>query len=323
MTLSHMKHLTPKNIHNWKMGKLLSLLIFLVVFISACSPPKNATLLNKPDWPPASDLIWSPIGDELAITGLGGNNQSAISVLNVKTKKMRMLLKQDYGYIDAMSWTADGKKLAFFAYSSNDFKSGTWLADPSGVEPPRFLLNDPVVAWSPVSEMVIGRKDNATQQTSLYLHDIETNTETIIFSGIGGINGSVLWSSNGSKLVFLLEKDLRKRGIYVFDAIEKKTIQVTPDGDIRSPSFSPDGKMIVYTKADPTNNLPTDYLHIMKSNGSCDVEVPGHFDVYSPAWSPDGKTIAYIGKTDGGIYLLDLVGAFGEDIVEKGLLPCP
>jgi len=157
---------------------------------------------------------------------------------------------------------------------------------------------------------------------ALYLHNTKTNAETNIFSETGVIVSRFLWSSDGSKLVFLFEKSLRKRGIYIFDSNTKRTIQVIPDGDIRNPSLSPDGKMISYTKSDPDSFMLNDYLHIIKSDGSCDVEVPGRFVVFSPVWSPDGKQIAYIGQNDQGIYLLDLAGAFGEDIVEKGL-PCP
>jgi Tol biopolymer transport system component len=227
---------------------------------------------------------------------------------------------QDFDTAYALSWTPDGKQLTFSAFSIKDSKNGIWLVDTNSVEPPVFL-SDRFELASADGKIAIPGTDPSTHADTLYIHNIATSDETKIFSGSGIGISKLSWSSDGSKLVFLYQKsDGGNYGIYVFDANKKTTIQVTPDGDVMHPSFSPDGTMIAYTKGIPNSIAPTNILHIVKSDGSCDVEVPGHFNVWSPVWSLDGKQIAYIGDGN-GIFLLDLVGAFGEDIVEKGL-PC-
>src|SRR5258706_1711761 len=323
MSVFHMVNPFQSFYRNWKAGKLLYALAFLSVFVSACSPPKNTHLLNEADPIPASYLVWSPTGNELAITAIRGNPPvSAIYILEFKTRKMRLVVNQDFGDVDVYSWTPDGKQLAFFAFSNKDNKQVIGLADQNGIDPPKFLGSDIALAGPPAGEMVIFRKDNTAQKVSLYLHNIDTNSETNIFSSAGVAINSLFWSSDGSKLVFAFQKEWGKSSIYTFDSSTKRTTQVIPNEDVWTPSLSPDGKLIAYTKWDPNSSSLAEYLHIMKSDGSCDVEVPGHFDVYSPTWSPDGKYIAYVGKTDSGIYLLDLVGALGKDIVKEGL-SCP
>lgn len=329
MSLFHMPNPSNNFYHDWKARKLLYLFVFLVVFLSACGLPKNVILLNGADPIPAAYLVWSPTGNELAVTAITVTTtneypmpKSAIYILDVKTKKMRLVVDQDFGDVSAYGWMPDGKQLAFSGFSLKDSKKGIWLVDISSVKPPKFF-SDHLQLTSFDGKIAIPRTDPSTQEDALYIHNITTNDETKIFSGMGLGISQLSWSSDGSKLVFLYEKSHGgKYGIYLFDANTKKTIQVVPDGNIKNPSLSPNGEMIAYTKANPNSFLPSAYLHIIKSDGSCDVEVPGHFEVYSPVWSPDGKQIAYIGKSDRGIYLLDLIGAFGEDIIEKGL-PCP
>jgi Tol biopolymer transport system component len=303
---------------------IIVLVLLIAGIVSSCNTQTNATLLYKDDHLPASNLVWSPDGNQLAITGIIGNPPvSTIHILDITTGKARLLINQDFGHVYAQGWTPDSNQLGFTAFSYEDSKKGTWLVDPRGIKPPEFLFGDYIIAWSPTGEMLLSRKNTKTQEVSVYLKDTQNGVETQIFSGKGiGINVAS-WSSNGSKLVFLFLKDFAptRNGIYIFDTKTKKTIQVIPDGNITDPSLSPDGQMIAYSKGSEKGILPTSYLHIVNSDGSCDLEVPGKYDTYSPVWSPDGKWIAHIGKYDAGIYLLDLAGAFGKDILLEGL-PC-
>lgn len=306
-----------------KVIKMYFVLACISAFLASCSPNENVTLLSKPDGPTASYLVWSPFGNEISATGITGNPPvSVIYLLDVKTKSVRLLIDQDFGRVSAEGWTPDGEKLMFTAFTFKDSKYGTWLVDPKGIEQPKLFLNDIVLAWLPTYEVVVYKKDTSTHEVSLYLRNLSTGEETEFFSAIGIGVGGFSSSSDGSILAFAFEKVPVQSDVYVFDSSTKKTVQITTEESITDPSLSPDGKFIAYTKTDSTGILPADYLHIMNSDGSCDVEVPGHLDIYSPAWSPDGKRLAYVGKNDGGIYLLDLVGAFGKDITREGL-PCP
>jgi len=295
----------------------------LAMFVAACGTPLNVTRLSQPGWLPASYLHWSPDGNRLAVTSISGNPPiSAIYVADLQLRTMKIALKQGPGQVHVQGWTEDGRQLAFSALSFKDFKDGTWLDDPNTNTPPEFLQSETAMAWSPAGAMAFVREDKATHTLSLALRDPETGKETVIFSSAGAAINSVFWSSDGSRLVFAFQKESEKSSIYIFDPGTGQVTQVSSAEDQWNPSLSPDGKLIAYSKWDPNQSSTPAALHILKSDGSCDVEVPGRLDVYSPTWSPHGKYIAYVGISDSNVYLLDLVGSFGRDIVRWGL-PCP
>jgi Tol biopolymer transport system component len=69
--------------------------------------------------------------------------------------------------------------------------------------------------------------------------------------------------------------------------------------DVDGPvSFSPDGKRIAYTRADPTRNPVQSYLLIANADGTDEralvtFEAPYGFSGGGPAWSPDSNAIAF------------------------------
>src|SRR4051812_16466145 len=115
MPLFHMR--VPFN--NFDRGRKIAapiyLLAFLAVFLSACGTPKGVSLLYKDNSLAASYLVWSPTGNELAIsTNRGIPPVTAIYILDVKTKKIRQVVNQDFGSdLYALSWTRDGEQVIF------------------------------------------------------------------------------------------------------------------------------------------------------------------------------------------------------------------
>ena len=314
---------------------LISLIVILLCSVCLITPSiflhyynavtvlsgKSTTLLYQDDLLASSSLHWSPNGNELAIyTNRGMPPKNAIYILDVQKKEIRTIVDEDSGsgfYLG--DWSPDGKQLAL---NGSSIKGGIWLVNSNNTQSPLFIQNGHLLAWFPSDEKVISTKDLENQDVLLYILESKTNDEIDIFSSKGIGISQLSGSSNGSKLAFRVEKDFGNYGIYVFDKNTKKTTQVTSDGDFSYPAISPDGSLIAYTKGDNTGFFRASILYIMKQDGSCSIEVPGHLEVFSPVWSPDGKKIAYIAPNDRGIYLLDLEKVFGKDILDTGL-PCP
>lgn len=85
-------------------------------------------------------------------------------------------------------------------------------------------------------------------------------------------------------------------------------LTVDPAAD-RSPSWSPDGSRIVFSR---TTSEGSD-LWVMDADGANQVPLAtAEEDETEPAWSPDGSTIAYTQRTGGGSSAIALMDADGD-----------
>ena len=94
--------------------------------------------------------------------------------------------------------------------------------------------------------------------------------------------------------------------IYVMDINGKNPRRLTNSrhGDY-SPSWSPDGKRIVFSSK--RDGGVTSEIYVMDADGSSPQRLTnnGHND-YSPSWSPDGERIAFVSVHE--IYVMDADG---------------
>ncbi|MEE3327518.1 MAG: hypothetical protein VX252_09295 [Myxococcota bacterium] len=95
----------------------------------------------------------------------------------------------------------------------------------------------------------------------------------------------VAWAPDGRSM--LLPVHDAGWNIWSLDLATRKIRKLTPNGDNRSPSFSPDGRRIAYMRGG-------EGVWVMNSDGSGQRQLTkrGHRDG-TPAWSPDGRQIAY------------------------------
>ena len=120
------------------------------------------------------------------------------------------------------------------------------------------------------------------------------------------------WSPDGKRIAFMSDRDghvnmpggLPSYEIYVMDADggNQRNITNNPDSD-SSPSWSPDGKRIVFNSNRDGNrdgNRNNYEIYVMDADGNNQQRLTDN-DFYdtSPSWSPDGKRIAFISRRDG------------------------
>ena len=145
------------------------------------------------------------------------------------------------------------------------------------------------------------------------------------------------WSPDGKRIAFVSERDghVHRRipwftsEIYVMDADGSNQLNITNNPhDDRSPSWSPDGKRIVF-ESDRNNDRGHNIeIYVMDADGSNQLNITDNLteDRY-PAWSPDGKRIVFRAQREGHvvhnlditdeIYVMDADGGNQQRLTEN------
>ena len=148
------------------------------------------------------------------------------------------------------------------------------------------------------------------------------------------------WSPDGKRIVFSSDRDGFKNDdlvitseIYVMDADGNNPQNLTNDDfDDRYPSWSPDGKRIIFSSIRDGHfrgeGRITSEIYVMDADGGNQQRLTNNLteDQY-PSWSPDGKRIAFSARRDGHfehnldltyeIYVMDADGGNQQRLTEN------
>lgn len=128
-----------------------------------------------------------------------------------------------------------------------------------------------------------------------------------------------VWSPDGSLIAFdgVLNSDvLRDVFLVTVNEHPEQTQLTTLPGFDCYPSFSPDGKQIVYmSERDKNRDL---YITDLQGNEIARLTTDPTYD-YEPAWSPDGEQIAYVSRKTGDseIYVMDADGSHVRQLTDS------
>lgn len=130
------------------------------------------------------------------------------------------------------------------------------------------------------------------------------------------------WSPNGKRIAFVSyrhDPDASGFGngeLYVMNADGSKKTRLTANGvPDRSPTWSPDGRQIAFSRTGSSESGETEDLYVMNADGSGVTKLAtGNLHNTGPSWSPDGTRIAFhswaeVGPSYGGISLIDPDGS--------------
>ena len=194
------------------------------------------------------------------------------------------------------SWSADGKLLVYdkFIYASRQ-------SQPMFSKDPEFDLRHSAefpavsrrgeVAMTPFGEIVAGPRLN---EVSLSLTDVDGRNKKVVFADKAGAAFAPAWSPDGQWIAFgmgsfFLDRDSKPARLIMVHADGSGKRELT-SGPVNSgfPSWSPDGKRIVYRIWSAQEHG----LRILNLEDGSTATLTSDYDNF-PMWSPNGDRIAF------------------------------
>jgi len=252
------------------------------------------------------------------------------------------------GYNDDMPrWSPDGKQIVFVStrrWTSLGSPMYIMNADGSNIRPVKEFSNPTLFmpgewpSWSPDGNKIVFDWCTYCElgliAQNIYTVDLTTGemkqlTDTLTLSG----NTSPVWSRDGKKIYFNSNRHDPNNGldfdIYYMnnDGSDVQRVTTTPGGFSSNPSFSPDGKKMVFIQR--RSLLDSLSILMMDSNASNPVKIAtiptsGIYSYVFPRWSPNSTKLLlpfseYTGKRDVGMYIIDINGKSSHLVLPENI----
>lgn len=255
-----------------------------VIDIDRGTPPSNLTHNGADDFWGA----WSPDGRQIAFVSdrdavlIDPNRDSwtnNIYVMNANgTNVRRLTVDNTTRQFGSLSWSPNEKILASGISSDSPNRISTslvYLLSPN--DPGLVTLNSSadvvygIVAWSPNGKHIL-YSESGSMSNVIKIMDADGTNQVALSNDLLGIAINASWSPDGdcilfSTLQFQIQSGTRKFYIYSVDVDGMDLVALSNDSSAydTSPSWSPDGKHIVFASKRDEGEY---HLYIMNSDGT-------------------------------------------------------
>jgi TolB protein len=228
---------------------------------------------------PIMSPAWSPDKKFIAFTSFK-NKFPSIYTANVGTGKLEEVTEAR-GMNGAPAWSADGSSLAYVSSPTGQAKIYIQsLSSGKMTQLTHGYSIDTEPSFSPDGNSLIFTS-NRGGSPQIYQYDLKKKkVERLTFDG--SYNTSASFAQSGNELV-LLHREKRQYYVALQDLDTDNLHVVTKSGLAESPSFAPNGKMIIYT----TMQKGKAVLAIVSTDGQVQIQLPESVgSAQEPAWSP-------------------------------------
>ena len=233
---------------------------------------------------------WSPDGKKIAYVSHERGKQQRIVIQDWSSGARNVVTVPLKGRQSSPAWSPDGKKLAFTNHK--DGNAEIYVLDLSSKKVQRITNHwaiETEAVWTPDSETIIFTSDRGGRPQ---LYKVSANggaVSRLTFDGIENARAAVSPDGKMIAMVTGIRNDATNRLEYRIAVMELATgyLNVLTDGPLdESPSFAPNGSMIIY--ATTTRNGRGE-LAAVSVDGSFQQSLANEDEVREPAWSPFNK----------------------------------
>jgi TolB protein len=253
---------------------------------------------------------WFTLGAAMMLLAFAG-----IPTAYAQSKPLGLAYQLTHADIGEPFPSPDGKRILYLMEIEGRYQIFTMTVDGSHrVQITHDAANHDSPSWSPDGNKIAFVSDKNRHEV-IYMMNLDgSGKEQLTSESADSIHP--MWSGDSSQVIYCADDDLHPpkknaAAIYAVDVDTKRVSTLISGGTNTYPSWSPDGKKIVFRRMIGDMNSE---VFVSNSDGTGEQNLSNHpaFDGW-PAWSPDGKQIAFSSNRRAN-YQIHVMNADGTNV---------